>query len=127
MPNANLFTKESGPARHATGNTEKLRILYVSERAGAAQSPPLSSAVLSDMRIYTGARVVYALTAARVAGAVAQTNLFDYRQDDETGRSSHFGPPLSCVEVKLVDTSDYKTTEEGSPQGQVRSPSLSLP
>jgi len=119
MPNANLFTKESGPIRHATGNTAKLRLLYVSERVGATQSPPLSSTILSDMRIFTGARVVYALTAAKVAGAVAQTNFFDYRKNEETGNCSHFGAPLSSVKVKLVDTSDHKTTDEGNPQGQV--------
>ncbi|KAI9878414.1 MAG: hypothetical protein M1830_000934 [Pleopsidium flavum] len=119
MPTANLFIKESGPIRHATGNTAKLRLLYVSERVGATPSPPLSSTVLSDMRIFTGARVVYALTAAKVAGAVAQTNFFDYRKDEPAGKSSHFGPPLSSVEVRLVDTSDHKTTDEGNPQGQI--------
>ena len=119
MPKANLFTKDYGPLRHAIGSTAKLRILYISERAGASRSPPLSSKMLSDMRIYTGARIVYALTAAKVAGAIAQTNFFDYRKDEKLDQQSHFGPPLSSVEVKLVDTSSHKTTDEGSPQGHV--------
>ena len=124
MPKANLFIQDYGPLRHAIGSTAKLRLLFVSERAGARQSPPLSAKVLSDMRVYTGARVVYALTAAKVAGAVAQTNLFDYRVDEGTDQCSHFGPPLSSVEVMLVDTSSHKTTDEGNPQGHVWRPSL---
>lgn len=119
MPKANLFIEDYGPLRHALGSTAKLRLLYVAERAGASQSPHLSPQILSDMRVYTGARVVYALTAAKVAGAVAQTNLFDYRVDEGNDGCSHFGPPLSSVEVKLVDTPNHKTTEEGNPQGQV--------
>ena len=119
MPKANLFIEEYGPLRHAIGSTAKLRLLYVSERAGASQSAPLSSKLLSDMRVYTGARIVYALTAAKVAGAIAQTNFFDYRLHEDTDKCNHFGPPLSSVEVKLVDTSTHKTTEEGNPQGHV--------
>lgn len=124
MPKANLFIQNYSPVRHAIGNTAKLRILYVSERAGGAQSPPLTSAMLSDLRVFTGARVVYALTAKGVAGAVAQTNLFDYRKEEsqavEDTKCSHFGAPLSSVEMKLVDTAGYRTAEEGSPKGQVR-------
>jgi len=124
MPKANLFIQDYGPLRHTLGSTAKLRLLYVSECAGASQSPPLSSKILSDMRIYTGARVVYALTAAKVAGAVAQTNLFDYRVDEDTDKCNHFGPPLSSVELKLVDTSSHKTTDGGNPQGHVWRSSL---
>jgi hypothetical protein len=51
------------------------------------------------MRIFTGARVLYALTAAKVAGALFQTHAYDYRRDSGP---SHFGPPLSSVEIKLV-------------------------
>ncbi len=120
MPQANLFIKNYSALRHAIGTNEKLRVLYISERAGATPSPPLSSTVLSDMRVFTGARVVYALTAAKVAGAVAQTNPFDYRNDTDSDKCNHFGPPLSSVEVRLVDTSTHKTTDEGNPQGEVR-------
>lgn len=119
MPKANLFTQDYSPLRHAIGSTTKLRLLYVSERAGGRQSPPLSSKILSDMRIYTGARIVYALAAAKVAGAIAQTNFYDYRMNENTDRCNHFGPPLSSVEVKLVDTPSHKTTEGENPQGHV--------
>ncbi|KAI9847906.1 MAG: hypothetical protein M1837_001423 [Sclerophora amabilis] len=104
-------------AAPAVGNTPgKLRLIYVSERASTKASP-LSSARLSDIRIFTGARVIYALTAPKVAGAVAQTNLFDYRR--EKSDSSHFGVPLSSLEIKLVDTETHKTVEDQAPQGEI--------
>jgi hypothetical protein len=63
---------------------------------------------------------VYALTAARVAGAVAQTNVFDYRKDGGArNKHSHFGVPMSSLEIKLVDTGFHKTTDD-TPKGEVR-------
>ncbi|ORX97438.1 hypothetical protein BCR34DRAFT_165824 [Clohesyomyces aquaticus] len=113
MPTDNFFSRLNAPTRASVGSTpRKLRLLYVSERAGH-NTPPLSSEDLSDMRIFTGARVVYALTAAKVAGAVAQTNIYDYRSGTTpANKHSHFGVPLSCVEVKLKDNPSHKTTDE---------------
>ena len=96
----------------------KLRLLFVSERAGL-NTPPLSSEDLSDLRIYTKARVIYALTAAKVAGAVTQTNMYDYRRGlTPSNKHSHFGVPLSCLEIKLKDNGPHKTTDEQN-AGQV--------
>ncbi len=97
----------------------KLRAVFVAERAHA-DCPPLSSTDLSDLRIFTGARVVYALTAAKVAGAVAATNMYDYRTEaGPEPAHSHFGAIMSSLEIKLVDTEVHKTTEEGNPAGEV--------
>ena len=93
------------------------RLTYISFRA-ATDSIPLSSAELIDLRILTGSRIIYALSAAKVAGAVAQTNLLDYRHD-LSSKQSHFGPPLSCLEIKLVETSDQKIMDGGDPAGEV--------
>ncbi|KEY71569.1 hypothetical protein S7711_06029 [Stachybotrys chartarum IBT 7711] len=87
----------------------KLRLVYVADRAGT-DTPRLSQTVLSDLRVFTGAKVVYALTAARVAGAVSQTALYDYRVDEDS--TAHFGPPLTSLEVILRDSGDYKTTAD---------------
>jgi hypothetical protein len=113
LPTDNLFTKLNAPARAAIGTTPgKLRLVFVSERQGL-NTPPLSSEDLSDLRIFTKARVVYALTTAKVAGAVAQTNIYDYRRGETpSNKHSHFGVPLSCVEIKLKDTPQHKTTDD---------------
>ncbi|EFY94204.2 AMP-binding enzyme [Metarhizium robertsii] len=87
----------------------KLRLVYVAERVGG-DTPLLSTQILSDLRVYTGARIVYALTAARVAGAVAQTALFDYRLTP--GIEAHFGVPPSSVEIYLKDTEKHNTTDD---------------
>ncbi|KAF2496978.1 acetyl-CoA synthetase-like protein [Lophium mytilinum] len=115
MPTDTFLTRLNAPKRAAVGTEPgKLRLLYVSERAGA-NTPPLSSNDLSDLRIYTGARVIYALTAAKVAGAVAQTNIYDYRRGiGAQNKHSHFGLPLSSLEIKLVDTPSHKTTDDQS-------------
>ncbi|KAF9691368.1 hypothetical protein EKO04_010914 [Ascochyta lentis] len=115
LPTDNLLTRLNAPARAAVGSTPgKLRLLFTAERAGL-NTPPLTAADLSDLRVYTQARVVYALTAAKVAGAVAQTNMYDYRiGSTNPNKHSHFGVPLSSLEVKLVDTPTHKTTDEQS-------------
>jgi hypothetical protein len=113
LPTDTFLTKLNAPSRATLGTTPgKLRLLFVSERCGL-NTPPLSSDDLSDLRIYTKARVLYALTAARVAGAVAQTNVYDYRRGlAPSNKHSHFGVPLSCLEIKLKDTPQHKTTDE---------------
>jgi hypothetical protein len=114
LPTDTFLTKLNAPTRAAVGTTPgKLRLLFVAERAGL-NTPPLTSDDLSDLRIYTKARVVYALTAAKVAGAIAQTNVYDYRRGLSSNKHGHFGVPLSSVEVKLKDTPQYKTSDERS-------------
>jgi acyl-CoA synthetase (AMP-forming)/AMP-acid ligase II len=115
MPAASAISSFSDSLRPSIGTKPgKLRLVFVAEKAGAG-TPPLSSAVLSDLRVFLGARVIYALTAAKVAGAVTQTGFYDYRmQDDGPGKPSHFGPPLSSTEILLRDTKEHKTTDEKS-------------
>ena len=119
LPTDTLLTRINAPKRATVGTSPgKLRLLFVSERAGL-NTPPLSSEDLSDLRIYTKARVIYALTAAKVAGAVTQTNMYDYRRGlTPSNKHSHFGVPLSCLEIKLKDNGPHKTTDEQN-AGQV--------
>jgi long-subunit acyl-CoA synthetase (AMP-forming) len=112
MPLASSFSRMYDSARPVLGTTSgKLRLIYVAEQAGVG-STPLSSRVLSDLRIYTGARIIYALTSAKVAGAVTQTGPYDYRVDH--GEYSHFGAPVTSVEIFLKDTAQHKTTDQVS-------------
>lgn len=113
MPTPSMSTKLNAPHRANIGTSPgKLRLFYVFERAHAG-TPPVSSAELSDLRAFLGARVIYAFTAAKVAGTVTQTNFFDYRVEEATkGKHSHFGSPVSSLEVQLVDNDSHKTTDE---------------
>jgi hypothetical protein len=115
LPTDTFLTRLNAPSRATIGTTPgKLRLVFVSERAGL-NTPPLSSEDLSDLRIYTKARIVYALTAAKVAGAIAQTNVYDYRRGlAPSNKHSHFGVPLSSLEIKLKDTPQHKTTDDQS-------------
>ncbi|KAK4204246.1 hypothetical protein QBC40DRAFT_345541 [Triangularia verruculosa] len=91
---------------------KKLRLVYTAERIGGGGTERLTGEQLNDLRLITGARVVYALTAAKVAGAVAQTNVYDYRGGE------HFGPPVASVEVLLRDLGDVRNNDEKS-QGEI--------
>ncbi|KAH7188961.1 uncharacterized protein B0J16DRAFT_105312 [Fusarium flagelliforme] len=106
---SNLLSGFSGASPSLGTTPGKLRLVLVAERAGA-DTPLLSANVLSDLRIFTGARVVYALTAAKVAGAISQTAFYDYRLP--TDAKTHFGPPLTSVEVFLKDSGVHKTTDD---------------
>ena len=64
------------------------------------------------MRLLTGARTAYAFTDAKVAGAISQTNIFDYRRDVAGGKQAAFGAPVSSVEFKLVDADGHKNSDE---------------
>jgi hypothetical protein len=86
----------------------------------------LSTAVLADLRVLTGARVVYALSAPKVAGSVTQTGLYDYRlvgdveggEDDQSGKGVHFGPPVTSTEILFRDKGNLRSDDSGS-RGEV--------
>ncbi len=86
--------------------TAKPRLIYTYD-SPTASTVPLSPTDLFNLRLFTGARIVYAFTDSRVAGAVSQTNILDYAK--RIGDHGHFGPPLSCVEMKLKDTENRKS------------------
>ncbi|KAF1991209.1 hypothetical protein K402DRAFT_369142 [Aulographum hederae CBS 113979] len=118
MPADTLLTRLNAPTKASIGATPgKLRLVFTSEKIGG-NTPPLTSIDLNDLRVFTGARIIYALTAAKVAGAVSQTSIFDYRREDGN-KHSHFGPPMGSVEIKLVDTKDHKISDEGNPVGEI--------
>lgn len=119
MLTANALSAFAAAARPVLGTTPgKLRLIYTANRAGSQQTPGLSPAALTDLRVLTGARIVYALAAAKVAGAVAQTAVYDYRAEIGDAKG-HFGSPTSSVEVILKDSGSHKTTDERA-EGEVR-------
>lgn len=94
----------------------KLRLIMASQPTGS-RSAPMTGSELNDLRIFAGARISIALTAPNVAGAVTQTNIFDYRTG--SGQyTSHIGIPPPCVEIKLRNASD-KALESRNPMGEI--------
>lgn len=118
MPTDGLLFRFLAPSSSAAGNKPgTLRLILTAELLGAG-TPPLSSTMLSDLRIFTRARICYALCAAKVAGAVAQSHVFDYRRVDGV-EHAHFGIPLSSVEVWLVDKADDGKVGRSMPEGEI--------
>ncbi|KAI0883163.1 uncharacterized protein GGS22DRAFT_36810 [Annulohypoxylon maeteangense] len=110
MPSSGFWASYNDSLRPQIGTKPSLRLLYVAEPAGA-NAPKLTEKTLSDLRAITRSRVIYALSAPRVAGAVAQTLYHDYRVLGD-GSGVHFGPPVSSVEVLMKDSGDKKITDE---------------
>ena len=96
----------------ASGLTYSPRLIYTYDKAGAS-TVKLDPEELFKLRIYTGARFVYAFTDSQVAGAISQTNILDYQN-----KSADFGPPLSSVEIKLRDAAEGKNTDD-KPLGEL--------
>ena len=112
MHGRKLETLENGSMPKSSSALQDIRLIYTYEQAGTKQAL-LTAAQLSNMRLYTGARIIYALTDAHVAGAICQTNMLDYQSHGlELDRSSHFGPPLSCVEVRLKATTGQEMDDD---------------
>ncbi|KAI8630343.1 hypothetical protein F5Y19DRAFT_464172 [Xylariaceae sp. FL1651] len=112
MPAASFLASYNDSLRPRIGvKPGKLRLIYVAHPATSSATPRLSELTLSDLRVFTGARVIYALSAALCAGAVAQTQFHDYRVTGD-GKGSHFGPPVSSTEVVLRDSGAHKITDE---------------
>ncbi|RAK98932.1 uncharacterized protein BO80DRAFT_427035 [Aspergillus ibericus CBS 121593] len=110
MPSHGVLNQVANVGPTAELSLDKLRLLCVSHRVDADPEVQLDYEQLADLRILTGARVVYALSGPGVAGAVFQTNVFDYRRFKG---ASHFGAPLSSVEVVLTEVPKDATIEEG--------------
>jgi hypothetical protein len=116
MPTQNALSRLANIGPTAELSLSKLRLLIISYRSDESADNLLTSEQLTDLRVFTGARVVYALAAPGVAGAVSQTHPFDYRR--HSGRA-HFGAPLSSVEIILAGHVEDSGLERAI-EGQVR-------
>ncbi|KAL4868542.1 hypothetical protein BDV12DRAFT_102441 [Aspergillus spectabilis] len=110
MPSKGFFSQLANVGPTAELSLDRLRLLSIAHRIDEDADARLNHEQLTDLRVLTGARVVYALTGPGVAGAISQTNVFDYRRFEGP---SHFGAPLSTVEILLTGVA------EGSEQGQL--------
>jgi hypothetical protein len=99
MPSRNLLSQLAYIGPTAELSLERLRLLLVSFRVDDDPEDCLGCDQLTDLRIFTSARLLYSLIGPGVAGAVAQTHVFDYRKYDGP---THFGAPSSSVEITLT-------------------------
>ncbi|KAL8929564.1 MAG: hypothetical protein Q9208_001233 [Pyrenodesmia sp. 3 TL-2023] len=106
----NAVSLAEGVMPKITGHLPRPRLIYTFEDSGSTASP-LTLAELGDMRLLTGARTVYAFTDAKVAGAIAQTSIYDYRRNEGAEQAS-FGGPVSSIEIKLVDENGNKNSDD---------------
>ena len=123
MPSQNVFSQLASIGPTAELSLDKLRLLCISHRFDAPSDVRLSSEQLTDFRIFTGARIAYALTGPGIAGAITQTSIFDYRRFNGP---SHFGAPLSSAEVTLTDFPEDAGLEKAV-EGKVREHPKSCP
>jgi len=99
MPSQNLLSRIANIGPTAELSLERLRLLAISYRVDNEKANMMSYQQLTDFRIFTGARIAYALVAPGVAGAVTQTYIYDYRREKGL---AHLGAPLSSIEIKLT-------------------------
>lgn len=129
LPTGNFWTRVNDYERPKAGDPSKLRLIFAAENATVANSEPLNSLDLADLRVYFAARIVYGLTHPKVAGTIAQQHVFDYRIQTPkimpnrikkiARRCAHFGPPTPSVEVKLVDVEQYSAEDKPEARGEI--------
>jgi len=98
-----------------------LRLIYAIENPSEA-TKPLSLAMLNNLRAIMFSKIIYAFTyPAAAAGAITQQNIHDYRPSEEgAGKlDTHFGSPLSCLEIKTVDAGKFKVDSEEGSMGEI--------
>ena len=104
----------AGTMRVLDGQSPRLIYLSCSDKETA-----LSLQDLNDLRIFTGSRIICSLISSQVTGAIAQTSPLDYRIGSISNTSAHFGSPLSCVEIKVVEAEQKISDDDYQPIGQL--------
>lgn len=116
----NLPSSRGQPSSTMLSNLRALFIPQPVPADASVESARLTSSDLSALRLTLTARIGYALTTPLVAGAVAQTNILDYR--DKGKNVVMVGPPLSSVEVHLEGEEDTVGTQKPSGRLAVKGP-----
>ena len=129
MPKGNWFTRVNDYTRPELGHPHKLRLVYTYESITDNESTPLNSHDFNDLRMFLAARTIYALTSPKVAGAITQTNIYDYRYEKPEQwpsrkkgiprKCAHFGGVVGSCEVWVSDWQEYKPDDKDEPRGQI--------
>lgn len=100
-----------------------VRGVFVGEDAGERKGERLTDGEVAELRVELGVRVSKGLVDGRVAGAVCQGNLLDYRIK-ANGKGVGLGAPVGSVEVKLVGEEKIVGPRDG--RGKVSSTIVDL-
>jgi hypothetical protein len=111
------YLPSSAKSHHTDTSLSNLRVLLIPQSATTSTKPTstLTSSDLHNLRLQFGGRIGYALTTPWVAGAITQTNIFDYR--DKGKNVVNVGPPLTSVEIYLEG--EEETMDSHVPRGKV--------
>ena len=113
-----LQTLKSGSMPKSSAALRDVRLIYTYSPSNKP-TEVLTTSELNNIRLFTGARVIYAHTVSNVAGAVSQTNMLDYHSNGlNTDSPSHIGVPLSCLEVKLK-AAEGQEIDDNKPTGKL--------
>ncbi|KAJ4502467.1 hypothetical protein HRR78_008474 [Exophiala dermatitidis] len=106
------------PAKSAStlsSSLARVRVLLIPQSTTSKPETRLSSSTLHALRTQLQCRLGYALTTPLVAGAIAQTNILDYR--DKGDRVVCVGAPLSSVEIHV--SGDESEMDSHTPRGKI--------
>ncbi|RMY44692.1 hypothetical protein D0863_16176 [Hortaea werneckii] len=121
LPSSASSAPESNKPGHLRLILTASNLCTTAANPASSDSPHLTSPILSDLRILLrGTRIVHAACVPAVAGAIAQSNVFDYRRDLSAEGLAHFGVPLAHVEVLFADGKDDGAVSGQEGQGGVR-------
>ena len=99
-----------------------LKVLYISQPDVLPADVRVESSTLLKLRLLLNARVSLALTSGRVAGYVAQSGIFDYR---DKGKVSCVGAVASSIELWLsAEESEMSKADGGVGNISVRGPAV---
>ncbi|KAK5937221.1 hypothetical protein PMZ80_010521 [Knufia obscura] len=87
-----------------------LKTFYIAQPDVVERARHVKSSSLASLRLLLGARVALALTTGRVAGYVAQTNVFDYR---DKGDICCVGPVAASLELHLAGDEQEMSKADG--------------
>lgn len=121
MPSRSLLSQLAYVGPTVELSLDKLRLLCISHPVDASSEARLTYQQLSDLRVFIGARIVYALTGPGVAGAISQTSIWDYRRGQGP---SHFGAPVSSVEITLAGVPENVADPDMEGQITVKGPAV---
>ena len=98
-----------------------LTAVYIDQPSYIKADERVTSTTLAKLRLLLAARVALALTTGHVAGYVAQTNVFDYR---DKGNACCVGSVAASLELNLGGDEEVMSTSDAAGTINVKGPAI---